>query len=339
MADDSERVRSITSVELLAEFAAGRGLTPDSLLRGTGIDVADLADPANEITVAQEIAVTCNLVSFIGGEPGLGLLSGMLCHPSSLGVWGFALSTCPTLGHALEIGVRYVDLSFTLAHCYLETESTQTRLVHDSRGLPPTIRQFTVERDFAAIGTIQQDLLPMRLPALRLELELPEHPAYEAFAAVLGVTDIAFGSPQSILTMQKTALELPLPQANASTTRHFEQQCADLIQQRRARHGLSGQVRELLIRHAGAVDQADIAADLAISVRTLRRRLAEEGTSFRKLRCETTGLLAEELLAAGLTVDSVAERLGYCSVSAFTAAFRTWKGQSPGHFARRHRER
>jgi AraC-like DNA-binding protein len=111
------------------------------------------------------------------------------------------------------------------------------------------------------------------------------------------------------------------------------------MQRRRTRTGLGGQVRELLIRRGGVADQTHIAADLDLSVRTLRRRLAGEGTTFREVSNETVGLLAEEMLIAGLTVEHAAERLGYSSVSAFTSAFRSWRGQSPGQFARIHRGR
>ncbi len=80
--------------------------------------------------------------------------------------------------------------------------------------------------------------------------------------------------------------------------------------------------------------QPEIAGALNISVRTLRRRLSEEGTTFRELSDETSALLAQELLAAGLTAEQTSLRLGYSSGSAFAAAFRSWKGQTPHQYAR-----
>jgi AraC-like DNA-binding protein len=73
-----------------------------------------------------------------------------------------------------------------------------------------------------------------------------------------------------------------------------------------------------------------LAATLNVSDRTLRRRLADEGVSFRGLLDEIREQLAEELLVTGgLPVAEVAERLGYLEVSSFSQAFRRWKGVGP----------
>ncbi|WP_067547777.1 AraC family transcriptional regulator [Nocardia crassostreae] len=339
MTEELERLRSITSTALLVDFALGRGLPLASVLKGTGIREVDLRDPSFEITVGQEFSVTRNVVEGIEDEPGLGLLAGLLCHPPSLGVMGFALMSSMNMRHAMDIAQRYSDLTFTTAPHQIEDRGAEVWVVRDDSVLPPEIRRFTLERDLAAIATVQQDLLPMRIPTVRVELNVEAHPIYEMFGAVFGVEDVHFSMPRSQIGFQASTLQTPLPQANLSTARFYEQQCADLMESRRSRSGLSGRVRQLLIRHGGSADQTRIAADLDVSVRTLRRRLAEEGTTFRELSTETVGMLAEELLIAGLTVEQAAERLGYSSVSAFASAFRSWKGQSPEHFGRLHRGR
>ena len=69
--------------------------------------------------------------------------------------------------------------------------------------------------------------------------------------------------------------------------------------------------------------------------RTLRRRLLDEGTSYRALCDEAREALAEELLAAPLlAVERIAERLGYANASSFILAFKRWKGQPPQAYRR-----
>lgn len=339
MADGQAQLRSITSAALLVEFAVGRSVKTSALLRGTGIRERDLVDSTAEITLGQELALMRNVVTGVGDEPGIGLMAGLLCHPPSLGVLGFAVMSCPTVRDAVGLGLRYADLSFTVARHHLVLEANEVSIVRDDSAVPREVRRFAVERDVAAIWTIQQDVLPMRPPITRVAVAFPPHPVYEMFGAMLGVDEVIFNAPRSVVTGPADLQNLQLPQANAATARFYEQQCADLMQRRRRRLGISGRVRHLLITRGGISDQARIAADLDISVRTLRRRLADEGTTFRELTTETIGLLAEELLITGLTVEQAASRLGYASVSAFTSAFRSWKGQSPGQFARENRGR
>ena len=99
---------------------------------------------------------------------------------------------------------------------------------------------------------------------------------------------------------------------------------------------MSGQVRDLLLRDPSRMPgQEQVAAALDVSVRTLRRQLDAEGTSFRAVVDQTREDLAEELLAtAGCTVAQVARRLGYAEASSFVHAFRRWKGVSPRRWAR-----
>ncbi|MGV9678650.1 AraC family transcriptional regulator [Nocardia sp. NPDC003482] len=337
--DEPLRLRSIAGAALLADFAETRGMSMPDVLRDTGIGVEQLRDPTSELTLGQEITLTRNVVRGVDDEPGLGLMAGLLCHAPNFGVLGFAVMSCATLRQAVEVGLRYADLSSTLGRHWIESHGDEVWVLREDRFIPEDLRRFVLERDVAAVATIQQDLLPSRIPTKRVELSISAHPIYEMFGTLLAVDTIVFDRDRSLMIWDASTLNMPLPQANPSTQRYYEQQCADLIQHRRGRAGVSGRVRQLLIRRGGLADQARIAADLDISVRTLRRRLADEGTTFRELSNETVGMLAEELLVAGLTVEHVAERLGYSSVSAFTAAFRAWKGQPPGQFARANRGR
>ena len=80
--------------------------------------------------------------------------------------------------------------------------------------------------------------------------------------------------------------------------------------------------------------QEEVAAALHMSVRTLRRHLDEEGTSYRAVVEQTREHLAEELLGtAGLSVEEVARRIGYSEASSVVHAFRRWKGLTPGRWA------
>jgi AraC-like DNA-binding protein len=108
-----------------------------------------------------------------------------------------------------------------------------------------------------------------------------------------------------------------------------------LILRREARGAQVDLVERVRILLSEGHDQAVIAKDRAMSVATLRRRLAERGTSFRALRNEVLGHDAVRLLERGLHAEEVARRLHYADLRSFNRAFKAWHGTSPGRYLRR----
>jgi AraC-like DNA-binding protein len=92
-------------------------------------------------------------------------------------------------------------------------------------------------------------------------------------------------------------------------------------------------VREQLRK--GAVDQGKVADLLGVSVATLRRRLSEEGVSFRELRKEELNGAAQRLLRKRRAIADVAEELGFSEFRSFNRAFKEWNGLTPKAFVER----
>lgn len=75
----------------------------------------------------------------------------------------------------------------------------------------------------------------------------------------------------------------------------------------------------------------DIARRLGMSERSLARGLMAEGTSYRALLQQVQGERARNLLRSpSATAASVAYRMGYSDPAAFSRAFASWTGETPG---------
>jgi AraC-like DNA-binding protein len=71
----------------------------------------------------------------------------------------------------------------------------------------------------------------------------------------------------------------------------------------------------------------DIAHKLHMSIRTLRRRLSEYGTSYRQIREQCLSKAAIHLLeSSDLSIENIAEKLGFSGESNFRRAFKQWTG-------------
>lgn len=325
--------RASKSAAILVQIGLTHGLTLAQCLDGSGITLSVLDDANGEVLAAQELRVVQNLVTRLGHIPGLGLSVGERYHLATHGIWAFVVMTSRTVREALRIGIEHMDIAFSFARWRVQETTTGATVTLDYSAAPAELRQFLLERDLAELINLDRELLGAAVPPTTVELACPE-PAYATrFAELLGVTPF-FGAPVNRLTLAREILELPMPQANPHVAALAQQQAAETIQRRRRRDGTAARVRAGLLTRGVTAAQEDIAADLRMSVRTLRRRLEAEGTSYRGLVAETRHLLAEELLALGTTVDEVARRLGYADASAFTHAFTRWTGTTPGRFAR-----
>ena len=326
--------RSGASALLLTRLGVERGVAAEQLLAGTGLELDALRSPGTEVTGRQELAVLRNL-QHLCPDPALALEAGRRYHLTTYGIWGFALASSPTVRDALEVGSTFVDLSFTFCSFAVEEDDTELRLCLDDHEVPDDVRAFVVARDLAGLRTITGELVP-GLALERLEVRLPEPADPAPYDEVFGVRP-RFDAGRNTAVIAAAALDLPLPQADELTAAMTQRQCRELVERRRARSGVAGLVRDELVSAPSEMPDVDqVAARLAVSTRTLRRRLADEGTSYRALVEEVREALAEELLATGsLSVEQVARRLGYAETASFTNAFTRLKCVSPRSWARR----
>lgn len=318
VASDWHFPRSTAGIGVLLRWAAARDLAPASLLAGSGVDPSWFdagGTPVEDrtVTAEQELAVVRALARALPDEDpaALGEAVGASYHLGSFGVFGFAMLAGPTLLDAVDLATRYIDLSFTFAIPRAVLEGEQVRVQVDGSTLPADVRALLVARDARAIEVALTELLP----DLDVEVDLGPGAAWVCFAA--------------------EHLGRALPQGNPAAAAVCERLCADLVQGRRVRSGLTQEVRVLIAQEvAGGAPAARVAAALGLSERTLRRRLAAEGTSYSELLDEVRSGLAAGLLATTLSLDDVALRLGYAEASSLIHAHRRWTGRTPRQVAR-----
>ena len=113
--------------------------------------------------------------------------------------------------------------------------------------------------------------------------------------------------------------------------------CDDLHDRLRNRLGLAGKVRSLLLANLGRhASLEDVSARLDIPIRTLRRKLQEEQTSFRDILDQLRAEVATKYLRdTKMTIDDIADALGFSETANFRHAFRRWNQTSPLEFRRR----
>lgn len=125
----------------------------------------------------------------------------------------------------------------------------------------------------------------------------------------------------------------PFLTANEGMWRFFEPELRRRLDAVEAGASMSDRVRSALIEllPAGSASVDAVARTLAVSTRTLQRRLKEEGGTFQSVLDRTRESLARHYLEhADLPVAEISFLLGYEDATSFHRAFRSWTGETPG---------
>ncbi|AVS70226.1 AraC family transcriptional regulator [Paracidovorax avenae] len=331
--------RGVTGARLLVEYGHEKGLDRPSLLAGSGIAEALLADPDAELEPAQELQVARNLSRLLGHPPGLGLELGLRYRLGNFGMWGYGLLSSATAGAALQAAMRFLPLSYAFS-------TISTRVLEDSvevhfgePDLAPGLGRLLVERDLAAAAMLMRQVAGdgfrldrIALKALPGRIGVPPAGIHDILGAVPD-----FKAGEYLIAYDRAYLARPLPQADPATAAMCERMCQKLMEQRRVDIGCTAMVRhQLAALPPGALPSLHhIAGLLHTSERTLKRRLQGEGTSFRQLVAQSQAASAAALVGEHrLSLTEVAERMGYADLSAFSQAFKRWHGVSPEGFRR-----
>lgn len=322
--------RSIYSIVQMVDTAAEYGMSASACLSNSGIVPEQLLQLEAQVYPQQEFTVIANIVRELSHVPALGLRMAARFHMPVYGVLTFAMCSCATAGDAIDLGLSYHELSFTLVEKHQQIAGKDLIFTFGDRHIPAPLRQIVVERDMFALPRVMDEVLGRQMPKRSARFAFPPPAHAKRYAELLGF-EPEFNAPSHQIVVDAAFRKLPMPQANAATLRHCQAQLQAIVAQHKTWSGTAGKVRDMLLRHpAMGPDMEAVAAELRMTSRNLRRMLEAENTSFRNLADEVRRTLAEELLGLGKSsVKDVAARLGYSEVSSFTNAFKRWTGRAP----------
>ena len=105
-----------------------------------------------------------------------------------------------------------------------------------------------------------------------------------------------------------------------------------------SRGDIINEVKLALRRQQGKFPSLEQVADsLAMSSRTLRRKLGEQDARYQNLLDEERQRVAEDfLLNTTMSIQQIAEQCGFNDAQNFSQAFKRWIGMSPTAFRSSH---
>lgn len=330
---------SIAYVQGLVDHLERRGVAPQRLLAGVQLEPSILDQ--REARIAASVYVDLlELGLALSGDADLGLHLGEAVRPGHFGVLGYLLMSCATLGDALHRQARYAELVGSLGRVELADEPPhaghEPLVRHSWEPLLPRQQRQLAEETLACWLRFGHWISGLEQAPLEVRFRHPA-PADTTEHRRIFRCPVLFGQADNALVFPRRLLALPLGQADSQIQRTLDAYAGRLLESIRRGEGVLERARQCLAERLPeqAVDLEALAGELALSPRTLQRRLRDSGLSFSRLVDETRQqLVLHHLRDPALELADVASLVGFSETGSLARAFRRWTGQSLGQYRR-----
>lgn len=330
----SERIYSPFKIKNLLTTSRAAGVDPTILLKDTGLNLEDLELPKTKVSLKQLAMTYENLQSVVSvGE--LGLEIGRRLGPVQYGVYGLAIASSQTLGRGLDVVFSFGELEMPAVRMGFAVDAERRRVHYvntDNLGMLE-IRQLNLEIHVAMCWNFAKFAIREEFRPLELWFDYPS-PTYAKAYEDYFECRCRFDMPSNTMMFSQEWLDMPLRNANPITKAIMVEECELALRALRSSRLVSTRVFELLTQSASVSFQtSEIASQLGMTNRQLRRLLSEEGTSPRKLLQEFRLKEAVSLLGQDqFSISDISERLKYSDPVSFRKAFQSWTGLTCGEY-------
>lgn len=330
---------SVAYLQGLLDYLARQGVDSGALLARVQLSPQLLTQRDQRIAASTYLELLGHGVQQSGDQQ-LGLHLGEAVRPGYYGVLGYLIMSCATLADALHRQARYAALVGNLGQVDLADEPARAGLepqvAHSWQPLLAQQQRQLSEETLAAWVTFGHWISGRDIPPTEVRFQHAA-PADVSEHQRIFRCPVLFDQADNALVFPKRLLALPLGQADAQVRLMLDAYAERLLSEIKQGHSVLDRARLELARQlpeAGA-DLRLIAARLALSPRTLQRRLREAGLSFNQLLDETRQqLVLHYLRDPALDLAEIAFLVGFSEPGSLARAFRRWTGESPGEYRR-----
>lgn len=318
--------------------ARSRGVDVAALMARHGMSAAIAASRRSRVSLAQFSALLADLRRRMHDE-----FLGFASRPVKLGTFALAargMIRCGTLREALELGTHTYRLAVDdfRAHLRVRADMASIELRPYAR-LP--YAGFIHSAFLYWTATLASWLVQERIPVLHASLTIPEPESqYLAQGPIFDVS-MTFHAPRNGIGFPAAWLQRRIVADERLLQDLLARLPGALLVRFRDRQRLGERVRLHLQRQLpqGLPSLEQLAWEMHMSPHLLRRRLAEENTSFQAIKNALRRDAAIELLVrSDLCAADIAQCLGFSEPSTFHRSFKLWTGVAPGEYRRQHGE-
>lgn len=330
---------SVIWIKGLLQAASVQGVSESAVLFEAGLSEEFLSVAGGRISL-NDTLLLWRAAESLSADPLFGFNMGKSLQPTHFQLIAFTMLSSKTLASAMAKILKYQRLisdggAFSLMPLISALEVPSAGLKNVSALVyRPTVSDFSyhqIDAVMAAVASFLNWLLGRNDVVIEIHLQhgieqgLTEYKEFYKVPVLLNQSD-------NCLLFDSSLLEQPLPGFDASLAAMHEQM-ADSQLRRLLDPSIITQVQDQLIASDLEASRDEIAKGMAMSGRSLQRKLQQEGSSFQELfdelRHQRSLLLLQD---KHLSLADVAQQLGFSENSTFYRAFKRWQGVTPGEY-------
>jgi AraC-like DNA-binding protein len=330
-----DKVYQVVKLAMVIDALAAEGISVEDALAGVGISRNATSSPATRVSLNQIIECYRN-ANKLCHNPHFAYSTGLRFHFTDYGMYGFAMLSSTNYRKTMQFAMQYHQLAAPLAEIDLKEASgcgiwTITPMAHPH--IDASLYRFLLEMQFGITVSLHRDFMGPSFAAQELHVTYGAPDDAPKYSEMLGCP-VLFNQSENQLRFDAAWLDRTPKLGNEITYLTVVELCDRLMEDLQLHLGLAGKVRQLLLTNMlRPLSFSDVASNLNMSARTLRRKLREEKTSFRNLVDELRMEMAIRYLReTDLTVEHISESLGFSDVANFRQAFRRWTKAAPHKF-------
>ena len=325
----SEKTVSMLWVRGLLNAAELIGIEQNKILSKAGVLAQEVGDQAGRLSLDKMVRIW-RAGEALSADPLFGFHMGLHLRPTHFQLVAFTMLSSETLSEALEKIMKYQRLISDGGEIDVYPEGDLACLVYKPARSDFSYHQIDVA--LVAIVAFTRWLLNKEAVVKKVAVKHANALGIEEYEAFFG-SSVTFNSDKNALYFEPQLLQERLP-GHDSGLAAMHEQLADSQLQRLSVVSIVGQVQQILSRPGQMLLSRDeVAQQLAMSGRSLQRKLQEESISFQQIQDQLRHQTALKLLSdADISLAEIAEHLGFAESSTFYRAFKRWEGVTPGEF-------
>lgn len=316
----------------LSEQAFERGMSVTALLQGSGLEASVLF--RQDVSIGHEaFLVAIDNFHRLDGNLWSALEGGRRMTLSKHGYLGYAAQHSRNLLEAADKLYRYVSTRVDFIRLQRGNRDDRAEVliipqVDDSPALRYVCLSFMV-----CLETLGRQMMGDRAEQIASHITMKGPAPSTAVPPLPGNSRIVFNADRYSISWPPSVVDVPLNSRDEDLGKLADARCETALRRSRDNQKVASRVLSLIHRHSGELPSLDeIAASLNMSVPTLQRRLKAEGDTFQQIKDRFRESRARSLLGTAMSIEQIADQLGYSDASNFSKAFKSWTGLTPSQY-------